>query len=113
MSPATYGGRGGNAGTLGAIQQGEVKAHTSTAESLRFNFYQQRVLQSYDFGAQVEAAYAAFKAKYFSVTLGAIRSELTSNTAFSDVLALEPWRVGSWDGSSDSFCRPWRPVALV
>ena len=38
---------------------------------------------------QVEAAYLAFKAKYFSVTLGAIRSELTSNTAFSDVLALE------------------------
>ena len=41
--------------------------------------------------AQVEAAYSAFKAKYFSVTLQAIRSELTSNTAFSEVLALEPW----------------------
>ena len=39
--------------------------------------------------SQVEAAYGAFKAKYFSVTLGAIRSELTSNTAFSEVLALE------------------------
>lgn len=52
----------------------------------------------------MEAAYAAFKVKYFSVTLGAIRSELTSNTAFSDVLALEPWRVGTgWDGRSDRF----------
>ena len=38
---------------------------------------------------EVEAAYVAFKAKYHSVTLGAIRSELTSNTAFSDVLALD------------------------
>lgn len=38
---------------------------------------------------EVEAAYGAFKAKYFSVTLGAIRSELTSNTAFSEVLALD------------------------
>eukprot|EP00913_Durusdinium_trenchii_P016820 g15810.t1 len=37
---------------------------------------------------EVTAAYAEFKAKYHSVTLGAIRSELESNTAFSNVLAL-------------------------
>ncbi|CAK9062526.1 Hypothetical protein (Fragment) [Durusdinium trenchii] len=38
---------------------------------------------------EVTAAYAEFKAKYHSVTLGAIRSELESNTAFSNVLALD------------------------
>ena len=38
---------------------------------------------------EIEAAYQAFKAKYGSVSLGAIRAELTSNTAFTDVLALD------------------------
>lgn len=38
---------------------------------------------------EIEAAYQAFKAKYGSVSLGAIRAELNSNTAFTDVLALD------------------------
>lgn len=35
------------------------------------------------------AAYGAFQAKYRQVTLAAVRMELSSNSGFSDVLALD------------------------